>query len=187
MDSRSMALLILSISGLLRISLDQFRCHRNQVSKEPCRALVGAGGKVELRCRSFIRVVAVHGRRIRKTHAPDTLDHQRLATRIFEQPGKLARVEVVRGNLSRRLRCSTSGEVRNQQMMAELSKVQRSKRHSPRSIQPVAMFQTSQQLALRRINVHVPEPGARSLKWVSRKVQRICDNKIVADRLHVEW
>src|SRR5258707_3999530 len=98
MASRSMALLILSISGLLRISLDQLRCNRNQVSKEPCRTRVRPGGKVKLRRRRLIGIVAVHGCSIRKTHAPDALDHQRLSACIFEQSSKLARVEVVRGD-----------------------------------------------------------------------------------------
>jgi len=67
---------------------------------------------------------------------------------IFKHAGKFARVEVISGDLSGRLRRSSSGEVRDQQMMAELAEVKRSQRYTPRCIQPVAMLETPKQLAL---------------------------------------
>src|SRR5258705_3564047 len=133
------ALTVSSHISLLRVSLNLLRQDRYQVPKETTCALVGASSKVKLRSRRFIRIVTIGRRAVRETHAPDALDGQRLSRRVLDQAFKLVCIQVVSRDESSRLRGTSRCEVRNQQTMTEASEVKRSKRHSPRRVQPVAM------------------------------------------------
>src|SRR5882757_474501 len=48
------------------------------------------------------------------------------------------------------------------------------------------MLQPPQQFALGRVDVDITQTGARSLKRVPRKVQRVSNDKVIADSLHIE-
>src|ERR1700688_4214201 len=70
--------------------------------------------------------------------------------------------------------------------MAEASEIKGSESHAPRSVQPVTMFETLQELASGTINIHKTQAGAVGFKLRTFLVERISDDNVIADCLHVE-
>lgn len=126
--------------SLLRVALNLFIGDRYQVSKQTLRRLAWPGRKVKLRCGSFVRVEAVGRRAVGRTHAPNSLDGKGLSAGILEQAIEFAGCKIISGDESCRLRGSSSGEIRNEKVVAEASKIERSESNSPWSIKPVAML-----------------------------------------------
>jgi hypothetical protein len=70
--------------------------------------------------------------------------------------------------------------------MAEAPEIKGSQRYTPRSVQPGAMLKTTQQLAGRRINIHVTETGAVGFKHATFLMQHVCHYNVISDGLHIE-
>ena len=172
--------------SLLGVTLDLFCGDGDQVSKEALCSLLGASGEVDFRCRRLVRVEAVWRRAVGGTHAPDAIDGEGLSGLILEQTVESTGCEIVGGDESGGLRVSTGGEVRYEQVVAEASKVERSKRHSPGRVEPIAMLETAEQLASRGIDINEAKAGAGSFKGVSGKVQSIGNDEVVSNGLYVE-
>ena len=69
--------------------------------------------------------------------------------------------------------------------MAKASEIERSQRHTPRSIQPITVFETTQEPACGAVDVHEAQARAVCFKGRSSLVERIGDNNVVAYGLHV--
>jgi len=172
--------------SLLRVTLNLFCGDGDQVPKKALCSLLGASGEVDLRCRRLVRVEAVWCGAISGAHAPDAIDGEGLSGLILEQTVESAGCEIVGGDESGGLRVSTGGEVGDEQVVAEASKVERSKRHSPRCVEPIAMLETAEQLASRGIDINEAKAGTGSFKGVSGKVQSIGNDEVVSNGLYVE-
>src|SRR5689334_10839966 len=70
--------------------------------------------------------------------------------------------------------------------MAEASEVKRSKGHAPRSVQPIAVLETLQELTSGTINVHEAKSRAVGFKPRPFLVEHIGDDYVVAHGLHVK-
>jgi len=58
--------------------------------------------------------------------------------------------------------------------------------HTPRRVQPITVFETPQEPACGAVNVHEAQAWAVGFKARTFHVERIGDNNVVADGLHVE-
>jgi len=72
------------------------------------------------------------------------------------------------------------------QVVTEASEIKRSESHAPRSVQPITMFETHQESPVELYMSTNPKPGPSVSKSEPYLVERIGDDNIVADRLHVE-
>src|SRR5258708_34785161 len=90
------------------------------------------------------------------------------------------------GDEPARLRVPTAGELCDEQVVAEASEVERSQSYAPRSVEPISVFETHQELACRTIDVHKAQAWTVAFEGRTFLVQHIGDNNIVADGLHIE-
>src|SRR6266404_9598854 len=139
--------------GLLGIPFGQLRGNRGQVAKQAPGAVVRSGGEVHLRGGRGGGIV-VSGGEVSWAECPDAIDGQRLAAGILEKSIKLSGGEIIGGDESTRLGVSATGELADEQVVAETPEIEPSQSHAPRSIEPITAFETLQELASGSINVH---------------------------------
>src|SRR5712664_273949 len=147
--------------------------------------MVWSGGEIHL-CGGCGCGIVIIWADISRAECPDTIDGQRLAACILQQSVKFSGSQVISGNESARLRISATRKLPNEQVMAEASEVKRSQSHAPRGVQPITVFETPQEPARGTINVHKAQAWAVGFKSRTFFVERIGDDNVVADGLHVE-
>src|SRR5712671_6172409 len=141
------------VTGLLGIPFGQFRGNRCQVAKQASGAVVRSGGEVHLGGGRGGGIV-VSGAEVSWAECPDAIDGQRLPASILEKAVKFSGGEVIGGDEATRLGVSATGELADEQVVAETPEIERSQSHAPRSVEPITVFETLQELASGSINVH---------------------------------
>src|ERR1700722_2481577 len=123
--------------ALLIASLRQFLRSGRQIAKQTTGLLIWTGGEVLLRCRRIVGIeiarADISGRK-----RPDAFDDERLAVCILQQSVELTRHYIVGCNEAGGLGVSSIRELSDQQVMTKMAEVERSERHTPWHIQPVA-------------------------------------------------
>src|SRR5882762_3462931 len=147
--------------------------------------MVRSSGEVHLcgRCGCGIFIIWAD---ISRAERPDAIDGQRLAAGILQQSVKSPGSQVVSGNKSTRLGIPATRELPDEQVVAEASEIERSQSHTPRRVQPITVLETPQEPACGAVNVHEAQAWAVGFKARTFHVERIGDNNVVADGLHVE-
>src|SRR5258708_8684829 len=140
--------------GSLIVSLLQFARNCRQIAEQASGLLVRAGGEVHLRHRRMGRIETARAD-ISWRKRPDPLDGERLAVCILQQSVELACRNIVGGNEAGGLGVSGIGKLSDQQVMTKTPEVERSQSHTPRHIQPGAVFETPQKLATRAEDIDI--------------------------------
>src|SRR6185295_5747443 len=104
------------------------------------------------------------------------IDRQRLPARIFEQSVECSGHQIIRGDKPAGLGVSATGELPDEEVMAEASEIEWRQRHAPRSIQPLAVLQTPQETAGGAVDIHEAQPWTVCFKRRPSLVQRIGDD-----------
>src|ERR1700676_910013 len=106
--------------------------------------MIRSGGEVDLcgGCGSWIIVI---GTDVSRAQGPDAVDGKRFPGCILEQSVKFSGSHVVSTDEAAGLGIPSTGELPDQQVVAEASEIERSQSHAPRSVQPIAVFQSLQQ------------------------------------------
>src|SRR6267143_2457780 len=112
-----------------------------------------SGGEVHLGGRRGGGIV-IRGGEVSWAECPDAIDGQRLAAGILEKSVKFSGGEVIGGDEATRLGVTATGELADEEVVAETSEIEWSQSHAPRSVEPITVFETLQELACRSINVH---------------------------------
>src|SRR5258708_23301170 len=100
--------------------------------------------------------IAVISTDISRAECPDAIDGQRLPAGILQQSVKFSGSQIVGGNESARLSISPTRKLPDEQVVAEASEIERSQSHAPRSVQPITMFETHQEVPDGTVYVHKP-------------------------------
>src|SRR6267154_2838411 len=98
--------------------------------------------------------IAVGWADVARAERPDAIDGQRLAAAILEKSVKFSGSQIIGGYKSARLGISATCELPDEQVVAEAPEIERRQSHAPRSVQPIAVFETLQEVARGSINVH---------------------------------
>src|SRR5882762_11112835 len=118
--------------------------------------MVRSSGEVHLCGRCGCGIV-VSRAEVPRAECPDAIDGQRLSTGILEKSVKFSRSQIIGGDESTRLSIAATCELADEQVVAEAPEIERSQNHAPRSVQPITVFETLQELAGGSINVHEAE------------------------------
>src|SRR5882757_70533 len=147
--------------------------------------MVRSGSEVHL-CGRRCRSIAIGWADVARAERPDAVDGERLPVGVLQQPIEFSRSQIVCSDEAARLSVSATSELPNEQVMAEASEIKRSKSHAPRSVQPITVIETLQELTGGTKNVHEAKYRAVSFKARTFLVEHIGDDNIVADGLHVK-
>src|SRR5712672_2195177 len=120
---------------LLGIPFGQLGGNRCQVAKQASGAVVRSGGEVHLRGGRGCGIV-VSGAQVPRAECPDAVHGQRLAAGILEKAVKFSGGEVIGGDEATRLGITATGELADEEVVAETSEIEWSQSHAPGSVQP---------------------------------------------------
>src|SRR6266404_942761 len=147
--------------------------------------MVRSGREVDL-CGGRCRSIAIGWADVARAERPDAVDGEWLPAGVLQQPIEFSGSEIVCSNEAARLSVSATSELPDEQVMAEASKIKRSHGHAPRSVQPITVLETLQELTGGTENVHEAKSRAVGFKARTFLVEHIGDDNIVADGLHVK-
>src|SRR5882724_3303920 len=144
--------------------------------------MVRSRSEVNLRRRRCCGI-AVVWTDISGTDCPDAVDGQGLPACVPQQPVKLSSDQVIGGDVAARLGISATRGLRDEKVVTEPSEIKGSQSDTPRSVQPINVFETAHETTCGTVNVHKAQ--ARSVRFEDRTllVQHIGDDDIVANSL----
>src|SRR6476660_1735419 len=131
---------VTSDASLLRVPFAQLRRNGSQVTKQASGAMIRSGGEVHL-CRRRGCGIVISRTDISRAQGPDAIDGQRLSTCILEQSVKFPGSQVIGGDEAAGLGISATGELPDEKVVAEASEIKRSQSYTPRSVQPITIFE----------------------------------------------
>src|ERR1700761_9458881 len=172
-------------SRLLIVAFDQLGGNSGDVAEEAAGSFVFQGSEVELCSRCFCGI-AVGGADISRADSPDAVDGERVAARILQESVELSGGEVIGCNEAAGLRSAAAGKLRDQQIVAEAAEIKRSQRNAPWSIQPVAVFETPQELSRGAVDIHIAQARPIGFELRAVLVQDVGHDNVVADGLRIE-
>src|SRR5258708_33607585 len=105
---------------------------------------------------------------------------------MLEKSFEFSGSQIVGGDESARLGVSTTCELPYEKVVAEVSEIEGSQSHTPRSIQPITVLKTLQELARGSKYVHEPQAWAVGFKARTFFVEHIGNDNVIANRLDVE-
>src|SRR5258705_9813305 len=130
--------------------------------------------------------IVVRRANIARAEGPDAIDGERLPACILQQSVKLSGSEVVSGDEAAGFADTSTRKLPDQQIVAEASEIERSQSYTPRSVQPITVFQTTQEPACGTVDVNEAQAGAVGFEGRTSLVERIRNDNVVTYSLHVE-
>src|SRR5882757_11576065 len=137
-------------------------------------------------CRRCGCGIVVRGASIARAEGPDAIDGERLPACILQQAVQFSGSQIVSGDEAAGLADASTRKLPDQQVVAEASEIERSQSYTPRSVQPIAVFETTQEPACGTVDVHEAQAGAVGFEGRTSLVERIRNNNVVTYSLHVE-
>ena len=146
--------------GLLVVAHGQFGRDGFEVTKEPACTVVGAGGEIEFGARGASGIVTPGGGAVAGAQSPEATNGECLSGCVLDEADELTSGEIVGGNGAAPISGSGAGELTYEQIVAKDAKVERREGYAPGRIEPVSVFEASEELTIGREDVDVPETGA---------------------------
>src|SRR6266576_901550 len=137
-------------------------------------------------CRRCGCGIVVSWANIARAEGPDAVDGERLPACILQQAVQFSGSQVVRGDEAAGLADASTRKLPDQQVVAEAPEIERSQSYTPRSVQPITVFETTQEPSRGTVDVYEAQAGAVGFERRASLVERIRNDNVVTYSLHVE-